>query len=61
MKIKLLLAASGQQQDSNKTYHTPGLALFGFQGEEPELEETELVAQEEGSGSDNEEGGPGPP
>ena len=39
----------------------PGLALFGFQGEESELEEIELVAQEEGLGSDNEEDGPGPP
>ena len=35
----------------------PGLALFGFRGEESELEEIELVAQEEGSGSDNEEDG----
>ena len=39
----------------------PGSALFGFQGEESELEETELVAPEEGSGSDNEEDWPGPP
>ena len=29
----------------------PGLALFGFQGEESDLEEIELVAQDEGSGS----------
>ena len=33
----------------------PGLALFGVQVEESELEEIELVAQGEGSGSDNEE------
>ena len=39
----------------------PGLALYGFQGEESELEEIELVASEEGSDSDNEEGGLGPP
>ena len=39
----------------------PGLALFGFQGEESDLEEIELVASEEGSESDNEENGPGPP
>ena len=39
----------------------PGLALFGFQGEESELEEIDLVAQEEGSSSGNEEDGPGPP
>ena len=39
----------------------PCLALFGVQEEELELEEIELVAQEEGSSSDNEEGGPGPP
>ena len=38
----------------------PGLALHGFLGEESELEEIELVASE-GSGSDNEEDGPGPP
>ena len=39
----------------------PGLALFGYQGEEPDLEEIELVVPEEGWGSDNEEDGPGPP
>ena len=39
----------------------PGLALFGFQGEESDLEDIELVASEEGAGSDNEEDGPGPP
>ena len=37
----------------------PGLALFGVQEEESELEEIELVAQEEGSGSENEEDGSG--
>ena len=44
-----------------KVGRMPGFALFGFHGEESELEEIELVAQEEGSSSDNEEGGPGPP
>ena len=39
----------------------PGLALFGVQEGESELEEIELVAQEEGSGSESEEDGPGPP
>ena len=39
----------------------PGLALFGFQGEESELGEIELLTPEEGSDSDNEEDGPGPP
>ena len=39
----------------------PGLALYGFQGEESELDEIELVASDEGSDSDNEEDGPGPP
>ena len=39
----------------------PGLALYGFQGDESELEDIELVASEEGSDSDNEEDGPGPP
>ena len=39
----------------------PGLALFGFQGQESDLEEIELVAPEEGSDSNNEEDGPGPP
>ena len=39
----------------------PGLAMFGFQADESELEEIELVPQVEGSGSDNEEDGPGPP
>ena len=38
----------------------PGLALFGVQEEESELEEIELVAQGEGPGSDSEEDGPGP-
>ena len=46
---------------SGTVWRMPGLALFGFQGEEAELEEIELVASEEGSGSDNEEDGPGPP
>ena len=40
----------------------PGLALLGVQEEEPDLEETELVArEEEGASSNNEEDGPGPP
>lgn len=39
----------------------PGLALFGFQGEESDLEEIELVATDEGPGSDSGEDGPGPP
>ena len=39
----------------------PGLAIFGVQEEESDLEEIELVAQDEGSGSDNEEDWPGPP
>ena len=39
----------------------PGLALFGFQGNESELEEIELVPPDEGAGSENEEDGPGPP
>ena len=39
----------------------PGLALFGFQGKESDLVEIELVAQEEGPGSDSEEGEPGSP
>ena len=39
----------------------PGLALYGFQGEESDLEEIGLVAPGEGSGSENEEDGPGPP
>ena len=40
----------------------PGLALFGIQGEESDLEETVLWSEgEEVPGSENEEGGPGPP
>ena len=39
----------------------PELALFGGQEEESALEEIELVAQEEGPGSESEEDGPGPP
>ena len=39
----------------------PGLALYGFQGEEADLEEIELVASEEESDAEGEEGGPGPP
>ena len=39
----------------------PGLELLGFQWEESDLEEVELVAPDEGSGSDNEEDGPGQP
>ena len=39
----------------------PGLAMYGFQGEESDLEEIDLVASEAGSDSNNEEDGPGPP
>ena len=39
----------------------PGLAMFGFQGRESELEEIELVLPEERPGSESEEDGPGPP
>ena len=39
----------------------PGLALYGFQEEEAELEEIGLVASEEGSSADGEEDGPDPP
>ena len=39
----------------------PGLALYGFQGEEADLGEIELVASEEGSDTEGEEDGPGPP
>ena len=39
----------------------PGLALFGVREEESKLEEIGLVAHEEGSDSENEEDGPGPP
>ena len=39
----------------------PGLAMDGFQGEESDLEEIELVASEAGSDSDNEEDGPARP
>ena len=39
----------------------PGLALFGVQEEESELGEIALFDRGEGSGSDNEEDGPGPP
>ena len=39
----------------------PGLALFGVQEEESDLEEIVLWSEdEEGPGSENEEGGPGP-
>ena len=40
----------------------PGLALFGVQGEEEDLEEIVLRPEsEEGSDSEGEEGGPDPP
>ena len=39
----------------------PGLALFGFQGSEEDLQEIDLWPEDEaGSGSEG-EGGPGPP
>ena len=40
----------------------PGLSLFGVQEEESDLEEIVLWPEEdEGSGEESEEGGPGPP
>ena len=39
----------------------PRLAIFEVQEKESELEEIEPVDHEEGSGSENEEDGPGPP
>ena len=47
--------------EDTRVGRVPDLALFGAMGEESGLEEIELGADEEGSRSEGEEGGPCPP